>query len=178
MALRNAAADYFSKLNPIASRIYTDLQETKNSYEDLWNKLSTAEQEQILTESIIKPEVSVKYSVPQTTQNNEDYAVKIVVDDHCSYRDEHSGPFSFRTKSQRNLTVFHGEQPKTKPTKTSENLVKSRTKPIPKLAPNVPSYAQDVDLNDISYVPRNDDDGLSSNSSTLPKTGLDFLDNW
>jgi len=172
MALRNVAAEYFSNLNPIASKIYADLQETKGAYEDLWNKLSQEEQEQILTESIIKPEVSIKYGSPQA-QLSEEYAIKVVVDDHCSYRDEHSGPFSFRTKSQRNLTIFHGEQPKTR---TTEELVKCKPKPIPKHT-KVPLYAQDLDLEDIPFMARNDDD-LSSNSSTLPKTGLDFLDNW
>ncbi|XP_050295179.1 uncharacterized protein C1orf198 homolog [Anthonomus grandis grandis] len=172
MDLKSTAAEYFSKLNPIASRIYADLQETKGAYEDLWNHLSQDEQDQILTESIIKPEVSVKYSSPDVTISKE-YAVKVVVDDHCSYRDEHSGPFSFRTRSQRNLTVFQGEPLKTK---VRENKVKPKPKTIPKNT-EVPTsrslYAQEIVLEDIDV-----EDGVKSNTSTLPKTGLDFLDNW
>ncbi|KAL3283497.1 hypothetical protein HHI36_006637 [Cryptolaemus montrouzieri] len=55
MDLRKEAEEYFSSLNPIAARIYNDINQTKAAYEDLWNKLSPDEQEQIVNESIIKP---------------------------------------------------------------------------------------------------------------------------
>ncbi|ERL84465.1 uncharacterized protein C1orf198 homolog [Dendroctonus ponderosae] len=159
MALKQLAAEYFGNLNPIASRINADLQDTKNAYEAEWNKLSLDEQEQILTETIIKPEVSVLYNQLEVG-TNEDFAMKIVLDDHCSYRDEHSGPFSFRSRSQRNLTIF-AEPPR-----------EPKTKFVPKL--KVPPYTPDLDL-----VERGKDaDSFSSNCNSLPKTGLDFLDNW
>lgn len=130
MSLQNVADEYFSTLNPIASRLYADLQETRGAYEDLWKKLSPEDQDQILTESIIKPEISIKYDVPQSCRSD-DYAVKVVVDDHCSYRDEHSGPFTFRTKSQRNLTIFHEERLKVKPQRET----------VPKAVPKVCNVA-------------------------------------
>lgn len=112
MSLKSVADEYFSNLNPIASRLCTDLQETKSSYEDLWSTLSENEQQTILSESIIKPEVSIKYCTTEPETENRRYAVKLIFDDHCSYQDEHSGPFSFRTESQRDLRLFHTETPK------------------------------------------------------------------
>ncbi|XP_066143922.1 uncharacterized protein C1orf198 homolog [Euwallacea fornicatus] len=168
MALKHAAEEYFSTLNPIAVRLYADLEETKGAYEDLWNKLSIEEKDQILTESVIKPEITVRYN-RQDAKGTSEYAMKVVVDEHCSYRDEHSGPFSFRTKSQRNLTVFQRDQRKVKPSEDSAKALPKKT--------NVPLYSQEIDLGDISCTRKNEDD-LSSNCSTLPKTGLDFLDNW
>lgn len=112
MSLKSVADEYFSNLNPIASRLCKDLQETKSSYDELWNTLSEKEQQTILTESIIKPEVSIKYYETKPETENRKYAVKLIFDDHCSYRDEHSGPFSFRTPSQRDLSLFQTGKPK------------------------------------------------------------------
>lgn len=112
MSLQKIADEYFSNLNPIATRLYTDLQETKSSYEGLWATLSEKEQQTILSESVIKPEVSVKYFTSSQETENTKYAMKVIFDDHCSYKDEHSGPFSFRTQSQRDLSLFLADKPK------------------------------------------------------------------
>lgn len=117
MSLKSVADEYFSNLNPTASRLYKDLQETKSSYEELWATLSEKEQQTILSESIIKPEVCIKYCTGTSETENQKYASKIVFDDHCSYRDEHSGPFSFRTQSQRDLSFF-----KDKPKNNNEKV--------------------------------------------------------
>lgn len=111
MSLKRVADEYFSNLNPTASRLFKDLQETKSSYEELWETLSDKEQKKILSESIIKPEVCIKYYKEALETENKKYASKIIFDDHCSYRDEHSGPFSFRTQSQRDLSLFQ-DKPK------------------------------------------------------------------
>lgn len=108
MSLQSSAEEYFSTLNSMASRLHTDMTETKLAYEDLWNNLKYKEQQQILSESIIKPEVCLRYASVHPEMVEEKYAVKLVVDDNCSYyRDEHSGPFSFKTQSQRDLTIFN-----------------------------------------------------------------------
>lgn len=112
MSLKSAADEYFSNLNPIASRLYQDLEETKSSYENLWTTLSEKDKETILTESVIKPEVCLKYPQHKAESEPRKYGVKLIFDDHCSYRDEHSSPFSFRTQSQRDLHLFHTEKPK------------------------------------------------------------------
>lgn len=110
MALEQVAEEYFSQLNPIARRMYADMKETKVAYEDLWHTISEKEQKEILSESIITPEVLLKYNQNEVEENINEFAIKLIIDDHCTYQDEHSGPFSFKTRSQRNLTLFETEE--------------------------------------------------------------------
>lgn len=107
MSLQSVAEQYFSKLNSMASRLHADMTETKLAYEDLWGTLKFDEQQQILSESVIKPEICLRYSSAETKPIEEKYAAKVIVDDNgLYYRDEHSAAFSFKTPSQRDLTVF------------------------------------------------------------------------
>lgn len=109
MSLKNVAEDYFCNLNSIARRLCTDINETKAAYDELWDKLPQEEKEQIINESIIKPEACLQYtSVTNKTINCKEYALKTIVEDNFSYRDEHSAPFSFRTPSQRDLRIGDG----------------------------------------------------------------------
>ncbi|KAK9711545.1 protein of unknown function (DUF4706) [Popillia japonica] len=62
MALKEIADEYFSSINPLASRIYSDLNETKSSYEDIWGSLTEEEKSQIMNETIMKPEICLKYN--------------------------------------------------------------------------------------------------------------------
>lgn len=115
--MNKRAEEYFSSMNSIASRIYNDINETKAAYEELWNTLSSNEQEQILNECIIKPEVQMKYNYQEKCGrvNNQEYSSKIIIDDNnSSYRDEHSAPFSFKTRSQRDLTILTPNDTKVK----------------------------------------------------------------
>ena len=74
----NLALEYFNSLNPMAERIYQDVWSTKEAYEDLWNTLSFKEQNQILDEAIIYPEVVLKYSLyPIKTSENKQYIDKL-----------------------------------------------------------------------------------------------------
>ncbi|XP_076253731.1 uncharacterized protein C1orf198 homolog [Rhynchophorus ferrugineus] len=166
MALEKVAEQYFKDLNPMASRIYSDLQDTKEAYEDLWTNLSEEEKDQILNESIIKPEILVKYHA-QSSKVQDEYDLDIVLDD--SFRDEHSAPFSFRTRSQKNLAIFT----ETKPVKKSNVTKKKSAAPPPPKPRPISHYAQDLDLEDISHTSTQ-----VTQDFKLPKTGLDFLDNW
>ncbi|VEN33569.1 unnamed protein product [Callosobruchus maculatus] len=164
MSLKNVAEDYFSSINPIASRLCSDLKEIKSSYEELWNSLPEKEQQEILTDSIIKPEISIKY-LRKEEKPRTDYAVNLIYDGTCSYRDEHSGPFSFKTRSQRDLRLFRvEEQPVAK--LDAMNKAKAKSKPFS-------ATYQDVKSEAISEVAE-----VNKNTNSLPKTGLDFLDNW
>ncbi|XP_056630404.1 uncharacterized protein C1orf198 homolog [Diorhabda sublineata] len=165
MSLKSFAEDYFKNLNSISSRLHQDLEEIKASYEDLWSTLPEKEQQSILSESIIKPEISIKYCASEKQTKN-DYAVKVIFDENCSYRDEHSSPFSFKTQSQRDLNIFCKEKENT----VLENKIKLPSK-LPSVKPKVIlSYNKiDDNLTDVSD---------SDTANSLPKTGLDFLDNW
>lgn len=134
MALKKIADEYFGSINSLANRIYTDLNETKASYEDIWGSLTEEEKSQIMNETVMKPEICLKYnSKPQTislkSKKKREYATKFVVDDNCSYRDEHSAPFTFRTPSQRNLTLFKSSEKSVSKTST-ENKCKEIKMPL------------------------------------------------
>ncbi|KAI9575456.1 hypothetical protein GQX74_009722 [Glossina fuscipes] len=166
----NAIHDYFAQLNPIATRIAYDINETKSSYEYIWDTLDCNEQDDIVNDTLIRPEISLRYlndffkpadlnsltKIPQSTKSlaavmlesfnkcdaegkipafaiekypNEahelkeeakygydgrnlrtfalqEVALKFVHDDNlCVFYDEHSHPFSYRTKSQINLQL-------------------------------------------------------------------------
>lgn len=108
-SLASAAEDYFKTINPIAARMYADFQDTRQAYDCLWETLSSDEQTQVLNECIIKPEVTLQYSLkhiatPDKARNV--YGQKQVVDENVSYRDEHSAPWSFKTTSQVDLRLF------------------------------------------------------------------------
>lgn len=159
--------EYFAKMNPIAERIYNDIKDTKLNYGKLWDSLNYHEQNDIINDTLIKPEISLHYfdnfntptqsnsTKSQTStdslaaivlgsfekcQENEDsakncrqdlplkqcygfdgrdlrtysiqtVALKVIQDDALgSFRDEYSSPFSYRTKSQINLHIFHGNE--------------------------------------------------------------------
>ena len=56
------ADDYFYSLNPLCKRIGEDIAATKDAYEGLWNTLSLEERNQAIDETIIQPEVALKYA--------------------------------------------------------------------------------------------------------------------
>ncbi|KAK4879579.1 hypothetical protein RN001_007725 [Aquatica leii] len=157
MSLQDKAEKYFSKLNPIAKRLHADLNDTKAAYDQLWSTLTVNEQNQILTESIIKPEVCLRYSLFKNDNDNKsNYALKVISDDNYTYRDEHSAPFSFRTPSQRDLRLFE---------RTNENDNVSLIKSVSTVENNTKSESCDTNMSD-------------STLTSFPKTGLDLLDNW
>lgn len=59
--LQTKSTEYFSTLNPLASKIHQDIKETKDSYDEMWKKLSTEEQMEIINEALIKPEITLWY---------------------------------------------------------------------------------------------------------------------
>lgn len=135
---------YFSKLNPLAEKIAFDMSEVISAYDHVWLTLTPTEQDNILNDTIIKPEITIRYynnalsstssthsrteSEPRlnkkkltTGQKNnliygfdrlniytfipQSVGLKILHDENIGdYRDEHSFPFSYKTKSQMNLT--------------------------------------------------------------------------
>uniref|UniRef100_A0A182P6F8 DUF4706 domain-containing protein n=1 Tax=Anopheles epiroticus TaxID=199890 RepID=A0A182P6F8_9DIPT len=140
---RAAVSNYFANLNEISKKIALDIDEIRGAYEHIWDDLSREEQMEIVNETIIKPELALKYfdnfststdSLQRILGTDEDETNgtgeedrnanlydgrrlqtfqyvrtgrKVVQDDSVGlYRDEHSAPFSHKTKSQINLTIF------------------------------------------------------------------------
>lgn len=117
--LAEKAEQYFHSLNPIARRIGEDIIATKEAYEGLWNTLGIAEQNQAINETVIQPEVALKYALHKPTKDAYEFYPKLhiqtgmkrVIDEtstahRLGWRDEHSAPFSFMTQSQLNLSVI------------------------------------------------------------------------
>lgn len=123
------ADGYFSTINPIAAKIKLDISEVAGAYEHLWNRFSCLEQNDVINETLIRPELVLKYfdqlrsSSGKTLTDDSNghlydlkhistYAkqrtgLKRIQDDVCGvYRDEHSPPFAMKTKSQIALNLF------------------------------------------------------------------------
>ncbi|XP_014207188.1 uncharacterized protein C1orf198 homolog [Copidosoma floridanum] len=114
--LSAVADDYFYSINPLAKRIGEDVTATKDAYEGLWNTLSPEERNQAVDETIIQPEVALKYA-SNKLESSKDYpdyypklriqtGLKYMIDETGStlrWKDEHSAPFSFMTQSQMNF---------------------------------------------------------------------------
>ncbi|XP_076658854.1 uncharacterized protein LOC143362508 isoform X1 [Halictus rubicundus] len=117
--LSSRAEQYFYSINPLAQRIGEDITATKEAYEGLWNTLSIAERNQAINETIIQPEVALKYTLKKVELTKElpewypklriQTGMKYVIDETGNtlrWRDEHSAPFSFMTQSQINLSII------------------------------------------------------------------------
>ncbi|CAB0029625.1 unnamed protein product [Trichogramma brassicae] len=61
-ALSTLAEEYFCSINSLTKRIGEDIAATKDAYEGLWNTLSHEEKNQAVDETIIQPEVALKYA--------------------------------------------------------------------------------------------------------------------
>lgn len=55
------AQDYFSHLNPLAQRFASDINTIKSTYGQLWYTLKANQRNEIINESLIKPEFCLKY---------------------------------------------------------------------------------------------------------------------
>ncbi|CAK1592847.1 unnamed protein product [Parnassius mnemosyne] len=122
MALSAVAEEYFRSMNPLAAKIHEDIAEAKNAYENIWNSLTDKEKNEIINESIIKPEIALKYALldslefdlndPPVRKDDlmsffgREHGLKLIQDDNGTYRDEHSAPFLYQTKSQLNLCIL------------------------------------------------------------------------
>lgn len=127
---------YFSTINPIAAKIKLDIAEVAGAYEHLWNRFSSLEQNDVINETLIRPELVLKYfdqlrvssgkglsddsnghlydSKHISTYGKQRTGLKRIQDDVCGvYRDEHSPPFAMRTKSQIALNLFERDDGKT-----------------------------------------------------------------
>lgn len=120
---------YFSHLNSLSQKIARDVNRVKANYDrESWHSLTLNDQEEILNNHFIKPDIYNKYrgkskaeksiqSLVKTdmvySYNGQDLhtyiyqnvGMKILHDENNAgnCRDEHSYPFSYRTKSQINI---------------------------------------------------------------------------
>lgn len=120
--LQSYAEKYFSSSSFINKKILEDISNVRDSYEEAWKGLEEKEKEQVINEHIIYPEVMIQHaktadqakpppsSFPRLKVRT---GQKFIVEDGntsqsegngtYSYRDEHSSPFGWKTRSQQNL---------------------------------------------------------------------------
>ncbi|XP_034139443.1 uncharacterized protein LOC117590675 [Drosophila guanche] len=145
MAVLQGIQAYFSTLSPLAENISREVSQAKSAYSPgAWTGLTLSQQENIVNNHFIKPEIYIKYfnkTKPESSQIDEidtqtkvnisksghqnwhkndviytfngnnlhsfihqNVGLKVVHDENTGdYRDEHSFPFSYRTKSQINI---------------------------------------------------------------------------
>lgn len=142
------AEDYFGSLTGPAKRLIEDVVAVKEAYEDVWTGLDVSEQEQIINESIIRPDAILRYeghvairdSARHPSANTAEVRLSsfgvdkvfprfkvqsgqkentfedtsgsqgedLGSDCTYSYRDEHSAPWSWMTRSQQELSFESG----------------------------------------------------------------------
>eukprot|EP00092_Neocalanus_flemingeri_P034035 GFUD01037014.1.p1 GENE.GFUD01037014.1~~GFUD01037014.1.p1 ORF type:complete len:397 (+),score=114.31 GFUD01037014.1:80-1270(+) len=120
--LQSYAEQYFSSSNFLNKKILEDIANVRESYEEAWNGLEEKEKEQVINEHIIFPEVMIQHAKSQDQAKHQPSSFprlkirtgqKFIVEEGnssqsdrngtYSYRDEHSSPFGWKTRSQQNL---------------------------------------------------------------------------
>lgn len=123
--VERAADSYFRNLNATSRIFCRDLDNFRTSYGAEWDEFSDERREELIDNYALGPEIREKYnSYPQQEveecfpQLKIKSGEKIVVDfdneDGWTWQDEHSGPFSWKTKSQQDLSLWNDTPPQTK----------------------------------------------------------------
>jgi len=112
--LTETALDYFSSLNPLSKKILAEQEVLRNT--PGWDNHSREEQDLMIDEYFIGQDIKEKYGIssddnlptsfPKHLVNSGE---KIVVDfdKECwTWRDEHSSPFCWETRSQQDLNIW------------------------------------------------------------------------
>jgi len=100
------AEQYFFSMNPIAQRIGEDITATKEAYEGLWNTLSIAERNQAINETIIQPEVALKYTLKKVELTKElpEWYPRLRIQTGMKYVIDETGSVSMCTTSMRSTS--------------------------------------------------------------------------
>lgn len=104
------AEDYFYNINPLAKRIGDDVAATKEAYEGLWNTLSLEERNQAVDETIIQPEVALKYTSKNLEASSElpIYYPKLRIQTGMKYMIDETGSVSNSTGSCQEPMLISG----------------------------------------------------------------------
>uniref|UniRef100_A0A0K8UFH1 DUF4706 domain-containing protein n=1 Tax=Bactrocera latifrons TaxID=174628 RepID=A0A0K8UFH1_BACLA len=116
------AQDYFSNLNPLARRIASDINITKASYGMLWYTLKENQQNEIINQTLINPEISLKYlenmslsasSLSSSSSSSSSFSASL-----STTSTEHILPSSSKNRGQNN-------SPSVNNSKTSHSLTEN-----------------------------------------------------
>lgn len=157
-SLQAYAEQYFSSGNNLNRRILQDIETIRESYEDTWEQLDQRKKEKVINEHIITPEVAMQISSQEKSTSFPRLKIAagqkmIMVEGNSSesgenkgysYRDEHSSPFSWKTRSQQDLNfdVYSNSRGSTPETGSFENLEISSRRSGSSPTPDSPAHAQ------------------------------------
>ncbi|KAK4308309.1 hypothetical protein Pmani_019990 [Petrolisthes manimaculis] len=112
--------EYFRGVSPLCRRLLDDMKAVRESWGDSWNNMSYQQQCRVLDQAIVDEATVRKYDDGAELGPECEYfpklklttGQKVVCDENltargfsCSWRDEHSAPFSWHTRSQMDLTL-------------------------------------------------------------------------
>nr|XP_053653474.1 uncharacterized protein LOC128702988 [Cherax quadricarinatus]XP_053653475.1 uncharacterized protein LOC128702988 [Cherax quadricarinatus] len=112
--------EYFRGVSPLCRRMLDDMTAVREAYGDRWNGLSYHQQCRVIDQAIVDEATVRRYDGGTDDGPECEYfpklklptGQKVVCDENltargfsCSWRDEHSAPFSWHTRSQMDLTL-------------------------------------------------------------------------
>ncbi|XP_042220845.1 proteoglycan 4-like isoform X1 [Homarus americanus] len=112
--------EYFRGVSPLCRRMLDDMTAVREAYGDRWYGLSYQQQCRVIDQAIVDEATVRRYEVGGGEGPDCEYfpklklptGQKVVCDENltargfsCSWRDEHSAPFSWHTRSQMDLTL-------------------------------------------------------------------------
>ncbi|XP_045617793.2 uncharacterized protein [Procambarus clarkii] len=112
--------DFFRGVSPLCRRMLDDMTAVREAYGDRWHRFSYQQQCRVLDQAIVDEATVLKYEAGGGEGPDWQYfpklklptGQKVVCDENltargfsCSWRDEHSAPFSWHTRSQMDLTL-------------------------------------------------------------------------
>lgn len=128
---RVMADSYFASMSPMADKVQMDVTAVSVAFEPLWSRFTIAEQCDAINNRLIQPELVVRYAKYRRRHGADDDVddgtdegclydnrrlatfarqrtgfKRVPADGSFDYRDEHSRPFAWKTKSQLWLNIF------------------------------------------------------------------------
>ncbi|XP_071539164.1 uncharacterized protein [Panulirus ornatus] len=112
--------EYFRGVSPLCRRMLDDMTAVREAWGDGWHRLSYQQQCRVIDQAIVDEATVRRYEVWGEAGPECEYfpklklptGQKVVCDENltargfsCSWRDEHSAPFSWHTRSQMDLTL-------------------------------------------------------------------------
>ncbi|XP_072032495.1 uncharacterized protein [Amphiura filiformis] len=145
-SIEDIADDYFSSVNPFAKKIILEKKQCQEHHTD-WDHLNQGEKDSVLNDWFLDASLKLKYElklgITDSKQPGEKSFPRLVVQGgtktvqyreeedhsdtngkgkHLTWKDEFSGPFSWETKCQQELSIFSGESSSSKSTPRHESL--------------------------------------------------------
>ncbi|XP_068222436.1 uncharacterized protein [Palaemon carinicauda] len=141
--------EYFRGVSTLCRRMLDDMSAVKESFGDSWNELDYHQQCRVIDQAIVDEETVRRYESGGAIGPECEYfpklklptGQKVVCDEtltargfSCSWRDEHSAPFSWHTRSQMDLTLDTPPDTPTHPstpTEASHTTIEGEGRVIP-----------------------------------------------